>query len=170
VHGAAALTDGAPAEAEAEAAVITSGQRLVPVHPPRRYQVRRSALAALAIVVLVVVIVVERRTLARSLQVLTSLDAGWFALAAVAEVTSLTSFGYSRTILVRVNGAQTGFGTVMMITYAANALSISVPFAGAELAMVFSYRQFRRHGVDAVATTTTTTGWTLDTSDPRAAG
>ena len=43
--------------------------------------------------------------------------------------------------------------------YAANALSISVPFAGAELAMVFSYRQFRRHGVDAA-----TTGWTLAVS------
>ena len=41
---------------------------------------------------------------------------------------------------------------VMAITYAANALLISVPFAGAELAVVFSYRQFRRHGVDAATT------------------
>jgi putative heme transporter len=48
---------------------------------------------------------------------------------------------------------------VMAITYAANALSISVPFAGAELAVVFSYRQFRRHGVDAA-----TTGWMLAVS------
>jgi uncharacterized membrane protein YbhN (UPF0104 family) len=71
----------------------------------------------------------------------------------------LTSLGLSRRRLVRVNGRQTGFGSVMMITYAANALSISVPFAGAELAMVFSYRQFRRHGVDA-----TTAGWTLAVS------
>jgi uncharacterized protein (TIRG00374 family) len=47
----------------------------------------------------------------------------------------------------------------MALTYAANALSISVPFAGAELAMVFSYRQFRRYGVDAA-----TTGWTLAVS------
>ncbi len=76
-----------------------------------------------------------------------------------AEAVSLASFGLSRWRLVRVNGARTGFGSVMMITYAANALSISVPFAGAELALVYSYRQFRRHGADAA-----TTGWTLAVS------
>jgi len=156
------LTDGvdAPAETEADAAVAVSGQHLVPVHAPRGYQVRRSLLAALAIAVLVSVIVIERRTLARSLRVLTNLNVGWFLLAVAAEAISLTSFGLSRRRLVRVNGRQIGFGSVMMITYAANALSISVPFAGAELAMVFSYRQFRRHGVDAA----TTTGWTLAVS------
>ena len=53
---------------------------------------------------------------------------------------------------MRVNGRPTEFSSVMAITYASNALSISVPFAGAELAMVFSYRQFRRHGVDAATT------------------
>ena len=149
----------AAAETEADAAVAASGQRLVPVHAPRGYQVRRSLLAALAIAVLISVIVIERHTLAESLQVLTNLNVGWFLLAVTAEAISLTSFGLSRTILVRVNGRQTGFGSVMMITYAANALSISVPFAGAELAMVFSYRQFRSHGVDAA-----TTGWTLAVS------
>src|SRR3974377_925572 len=62
-------------------------------------------------------------------------------------------------LLIRGNGQPTSFRSVMAITYAANALSISVPFAGAELAMIFSYRQFRRHGVDAA-----TTGWMLAVS------
>ena len=159
VHGGTALTDGAPAEAEADAAVMTSDQHLVPVHAPIRYQVRRGVPAVLAIAVPTGIIVVERHTLAKSLQVLTNLNAGWFLLAVVAEAISLTSFGLGRRRLIRVNGRQIGFGSVMMITYAANALSISVPFAGAELAMVFSYRQFRRHGVDAA-----TTGWTMATS------
>lgn len=130
------MTDGvdAPAEMEADAAVAAPGQHLVPVHAPRGYQVRRSLLAALAIAVLISVIVIERHTLAESLQVLTNLNVGWFVLAVAAETISLTSFGLSRTILVHVNGRQIGFGSVMMITYAANALSISVPFAGAELA------------------------------------
>ena len=154
------MTDGvdAPAETEARRGAwrpVSTRQ----VHAPRGYQVRRGLLAALAIAVLVSVIVIERRTLARSLRVLTNLDVGWFLLAVAAEAISLTSFGLSRRRLVRVNGRQIGFGSVMMITYAANALSISVPFAGAELAMVFSYRQFRRHGVDAA-----TTGWTLAVS------
>jgi uncharacterized membrane protein YbhN (UPF0104 family) len=81
--------------------------------------VRRSLLAALAIAVLVSIIVVERHTLAASLRVLTNLNLGWFLLAVAAEAISLMSFGLSRRRLVRVNGRQTGFGTVMMITYAA---------------------------------------------------
>jgi putative heme transporter len=116
-------------------------------------------LAALAIAVLVTVIVVERGTLAESLHVLARLNWAWFLLAVASEVISLSSFGLSRKELMRVSGRPTRFGTVMAITYAANALSISIPFAGAELAMVFSYRQFRRHGVDAA-----TTGWMLAVS------
>jgi putative heme transporter len=116
-------------------------------------------LAALAIAVLVSVIVVERHTLAESLHVLAHLNWGWFLLALGSEAISLSSFGLSRKLLMQVSGKPTRFGTVMAITYAANALSISVPFAGAELALVFSYRQFRRHGVDAA-----TTGWMLAVS------
>ena len=116
-------------------------------------------LAALAIAVLVSVIVVERHTLAESLHVLAHLNWAWFLLALASEAISLSSFGLSRRQLLRVSGRPPSFGTVMAITYAANALSISVPFAGAELAMVFSYRQFRRHGVDAA-----TTGWMLAVS------
>jgi putative heme transporter len=156
------LTDGvdAPAESGTGAATPASpDQHPVPAHPLRGYGVRRALLAALAIGVLVSVIVVERHTLAESLHVLANLSWAWFLLALASEAVSLSSFGLSRTLLVRANGRRTGFSTVMAITYAANALSISVPFAGAELAMVFSYRQFRRHGVDAA-----TTGWTLAVS------
>jgi hypothetical protein len=40
----------------------------------------------------------------------------------------------------------------MAITYAAHALGLSIPFAGAELDVVYSYRQFRRAGLDAATT------------------
>ena len=116
-------------------------------------------LAALAIAVLVSVVVVERHTLATSLHVLAHLNWAWFLLALASEAISLSAFGLSRRQLLRVSGQPPSFGTVMTITYASNALSISVPFAGAELALVFSYRQFRRHGVDAA-----TTGWMLAVS------
>jgi len=116
-------------------------------------------LVALAIAVLVSVIVVERHTLAESLHVLAHLNWAWFLLALASELISLSSFGLSRKLLLQVNGRRASFSSVMAITYAANALSISVPFAGAELAMIFSYRQFRRHGVDAA-----TTGWMLAVS------
>src|SRR5580658_6484669 len=166
VHGAAPLTDGVDASAQTGASAAMSAdeaapsdQHPVPARAPRRFRVRRSMLAALAIAVLVSVIVVERHTLAESLHVLARLNWAWFLLAFASEAISLTSFGLSRMLLMRVNGRPTSFSSVMAITYAANALSISVPFAGAELAMVFSYRQFRRHGVDAA-----TTGWTLAVS------
>ena len=127
--------------------------------PARRYGLRRSILAALAVAVLVSVIVIERSTLAESLHVLGHLNWAWFALALVSEAVSLVSFALSRKLLLQVNGRPASLRSVLAITYAANALSISVPFAGAELAMVFSYRQFRRHGVDAA-----TTGWMLAVS------
>ena len=136
-----------------------SDAHLVPAGAARRYGLRRTLLAALAVAVLVSVIVIERHTLANSLHVLAHLNWAWFLLALASEAVSLTSFGLSRTLLVRVNGRRTRLSSVMTLTYAANALSISVPFAGAELAMVFSYRQFRRYGVDAA-----TTGWTLAVS------
>jgi putative heme transporter len=125
----------------------------------RRYQVRRGLLAALAAAVLVSVIVVERHTLAESLRVLARLNWGWFLLALAADIISWVSFGLSRRELMRAGGRPPRFSLVMAITYAANALSVSVPFAGAELALVFSYRQFRRHGADAA-----TTGWMLAVS------
>ena len=40
----------------------------------------------------------------------------------------------------------------MAITYASNALSMTIPFAGAQLALVFSYRQLRRRGLGQAIT------------------
>ena len=157
------MTDGVDAPAGTGTGAATSASSDQPVLPvssaPRRYGLRRSLLAGLAIAVLVSVIVIERSTLVKSLHVLGHLNWAWFLLAVAAEAISLASFGLSRKLLIQVNGRPASFRSVMAITYAANALSISVPFAGAELAMVFSYRQFRRHGVDAA-----TTGWTLAVS------
>jgi putative heme transporter len=157
-----AKTDPGAAQANTGAGAAVSARseaHLVPAGAQRRYGLRRTLFAALALAVLVSVIVIERHTLADSLHVLAHLNWAWFLLAVASEAVSLTSFGLSRMLLVRVNGRRTALSSVMVITYAANALSISVPFAGAELAMVFSYRQFRRYGVDAA-----TTGWTLAVS------
>ena len=157
------MTDGvdgpAGTNAGADVSAPSSDPHPEPARAPRRYTYRHGVLAALAVAVLVSIIIVERRTLADSLHVLAHLNWGWFLLALASELVSLSSFGLSRRELMRVSGGPPRFSMVMAITYAANALSISVPFAGAELAVVFSYRQFRRHGVDAA-----TTGWTLAVS------
>jgi putative heme transporter len=104
-------------------------------------------------------VVAGRHTLGESLAALGQLDFRWFVLGAGCEAISLTAFGLSRRRLLRADGHQADFGSVMAITYAGNALSMSVPFAGAQLAAVFSYRQFRRRGLDPALT-----GWALGVS------
>jgi uncharacterized protein (TIRG00374 family) len=105
------------------------------------------------------VVVLDRNILANSLSRVGSLNPLWFALAIVCEFASLSAFGLSRRRLLRADGHQASFSSVMAITYAGNALSMSIPFAGAELAAVFSYRQFRRRGLDPALT-----GWALGVS------
>jgi putative heme transporter len=125
----------------------------------RRSQRTRILLAVLGAGVIAAVVIYGRNTLGRSLAALASLDFRWFALAIVAEAVSLAAFGLSRRRLLRADGHRARFASVMAITYAGNALSMSVPFAGAQLAAVFSYRQFRRRGLDPALT-----GWALGVS------
>jgi uncharacterized membrane protein YbhN (UPF0104 family) len=118
----------------------------------RQWNGRRVAVSVLAVAAIVAGIVVGRHTLAESLQKLAGLDWTWFLAAIAAECISLTAFGLSRRRLLRADGHKAGFASVMAITYASNALSMTVPFAGAQLAVVFSYRQFRRRGLGQAIT------------------
>jgi uncharacterized protein (TIRG00374 family) len=129
------------------------------VQRERRRRWLRVAVAILAVGAMAWLIVANRHTLAESLSALGNIDFRWFALAIVCEAVSLTAFGLSRRRLLRADGHQAGFASVMAITYAGNALSMSVPFAGAQLAAVFSYQQFRRRGLDPALT-----GWALGIS------
>ena len=120
---------------------------------------RRPALTVMVLGAAAVIVVIARRTLAKSLHVLATASPGWLLLALAAEAVSLTAFGMSRTLLLRAGGHRIGLGPVMAITYAAHALGLSIPFAGAELDVVYSYRQFRRAGLDAA-----TTSWSMAVS------
>jgi hypothetical protein len=120
--------------------------RTTPEAPRRRWP--RVVLIVTAVAVLAAVLIIGRRTLLASLRNLGHLDWSWFLLAIVAEGVSLAAFGLSRCRLLRAEGHEAGLGSVMAITYASNALSMSIPFAGTELAAFFSYRQFRRRHRD----------------------
>jgi putative heme transporter len=125
----------------------------------RRRRWGRLLLLAVVVAVIVTVLILDRHALGQSLSALGSLDLRWFAVAIVAEIGSLVAFGLSRRRLLRAGGDQARFSSVMAITYAGNALSMSIPFAGAQLAVVFSYQQFRRRGLDPAVT-----GWALGVS------
>jgi uncharacterized protein (TIRG00374 family) len=119
----------------------------------------RTVLVLLAAGVIVTIVILDRHALGQSLSALGSLDPRWFLLAIACELVSLVAFGLSRRRLLRADGDQARFSSVMAITYAGNALSMSIPFAGAQLAVVFSYQQFRRRGLDPAVT-----GWALGVS------
>ncbi len=127
--------------------------------PRRRSQWARVVVVALAIAVLTTVVIVDRHTLAKSLSAIGGLNLLWFVAAIACEGVSLLAFGFSRRLLLQADGHRARIGSVMAITYAGNALSMSIPFAGAQLAAVFSYRQFRRRGLDPALT-----GWALGVS------
>ena len=117
--------------------------------------------AVLAVVTILVIsgVFLGRDTLAASFAALTSLNWGWILFAIGCEVISLIAFGLSRRRLLRADGHRAGFGSVMAVTYASNALSMTIPFAGVQLALVFSYREFRRRGLGGAIT-----GWALAVS------
>jgi len=130
-----------------------------PAGAGRRPRWRRMVLIALAAAVLATIVIISRHTLFRSVTSLGHLDWVWFLAAIASEAISLTAFGLSRRRLLRAEGHPATFGSVMAVTYAGNALSMSLPFAGTQLAAVFTYRQFRRHGVGSAVT-----GWALAVS------
>ena len=61
--------------------------------------------------------------------------------------------------LFRVAGVPMRLRSTLAVTYAANAVSLSLPIAGPAASVGYSYTQFRRFGADAAATS-----WTLGVS------
>ena len=122
---------------------------------PRWRIAARLAVAA----VITAIVVVYHRDLFRSLGVLDRLRWTWFVLAVVAETASVVAFAFSRRRLLQASGRPPSRRTIIGISYAASAMSMSLPFAGTGLATLYSYRQFRRYGSDSA-----TAGWTLAVS------
>src|ERR1700679_3422465 len=82
-------------------------------------------------------------------------------LAAVAaavglESVSMAAFAIMLRRLLAAGGARVGVRPLLATAYAANALSVSVPLAGPELATAFTFRRFTRQGADAPLA-----GWSL---------
>jgi hypothetical protein len=91
-----------------------------------------------------------------SLTVLGHLRWTWVLAAIALEAASMAAFAIMLRRLLAAGGAAIGIRTMLATTYAANALSVSVPLAGPELATAFSFRRFSRQGADA-----TLAGWSL---------
>jgi uncharacterized membrane protein YbhN (UPF0104 family) len=72
----------------------------------------------------------------------------WILAAIVLESASMAAFAIMQRRLLAVGGAGFGIRPMLATTYAANAVSVSVPLAGPELATAFAFRRFTRQGAD----------------------
>jgi putative heme transporter len=72
------------------------------------------------------------------------------------ESASMAAFAIMLRRLLAAGGARFGVRPMLATAYAANALSVSVPLAGPELATAFTFRRFSSQGADAPLA-----GWTL---------
>jgi len=102
---------------------------------------------------------VARSTLSDSAAALTHLDWPWLPLGIVAEAGSMAAFARTQRHLLKAGGTPVHLGSVMAVTYAGNAISVSLPLAGAEVSTAFTFRQFDRQGIDPAVT-----GWALAVS------
>jgi uncharacterized protein (TIRG00374 family) len=79
----------------------------------------------------------------------------WVVVGVALECASLLAFALLQRRLLGAGGAAVRLRSVLCTTVNADAIATSVPVAGSGLAMAFTYRDFRRMGVDAPTATTT---------------
>ena len=121
-----------------------------------RRRAARAAAATLAVAALGAAAVIERASIAASFTVLGHLHWLWIPAAIAAEAASMAAFAFMLRRLLATGGARVGIRSMLATSLAANALSVSIPVAGPELATAFTFRRFTRQGADAPLA-----GWSL---------
>jgi 3-oxoadipate enol-lactonase len=126
------------------------------VLPSRRGKKTTAGIAVIAVAVLAAAAVTGRSQIALSLTVLRHLRWSWLAAAIVLESVSMAAFARMFRRLLTAGRLRHGRGSMLATVYAANAVSVTVPLAGPELATAVLFRRFTRHGADGLLA-----GWTL---------
>jgi pimeloyl-ACP methyl ester carboxylesterase/uncharacterized membrane protein YbhN (UPF0104 family) len=98
----------------------------------------------------------ERSTLAVSFTVLGHLRWSWLPVALVLEAVSMAAFARMFRRLLTAGRVRHGRGSMLATVYGANAVSVTIPLAGPELATAVLFRRFTRHGADGLLA-----GWVL---------
>jgi pimeloyl-ACP methyl ester carboxylesterase len=132
-------------------AVINSA----PVSAGRR-RAAHAAAAAFAVAAVGGAALRERHNVAASFVVLAHLHWLWIPAAIVFEGVSMGAFACMQRRLLATGGTRVAVRPALATTFAANALSVSLPLAGPEVAAAFTFRRFMRHGADAPLA-----GWSL---------
>ena len=142
-----------------DAAAVPASERDVDADATNRRRsahLLRGGVSVLTVAAFVVLVLGRRTALTRSLGRIGHPQWSWIALGVALEVSSMATFAMMQRRLLRVGGRRVGTGPMMATTFAANALSVSVPVAGPELGAAFTFRRFKKQGAD-----TSLAGWTL---------
>lgn len=105
-----------------------------------------------------IAVVAGRAALAASFTVLGHRHWLWIPAAALLESACVAAFAIMLRRLLAAGGASVRIRPMLATTYAANAVSVSVPLTGPALATAFTFRRFTRQGADAPLA-----GWSLVT-------
>jgi len=116
----------------------------------------RVAVVAVATAALTGAGVTKRSALAASVALLGHLQWSWIPAAVALELASLAALACMQRRLLVAGRASVGVRPMLATTFAANAVSVSVPLAGPELGTLFTFRRLTRQGTDA-----TLASWSL---------
>ena len=114
------------------------------------------AAAVVAMAALASAGVIRWAAVAASVASLAHLDWIWIPAAIVLESASMAALAGMQRRLLEAGDTHVGVRPMLATTFAANALSVSVPLAGPELGTAFTFRRFTRLGADAPLA-----GWVL---------
>lgn len=131
--------------------VVLAGQQ-----PSAGHRRGRLLAAVVLATILLVLVVAQRSVLAESVRTLHSLQWVWVPVALLADFASRATVASTHRRLLRAGGARISQHAALQVEYAANALSVTLPVAGAQVGTAFTFKRFRGAGVSAA-----TTAWTL---------
>jgi len=126
------------------------------VLPGRQGSKVTAGIAVTAVAVLAGAALTERSRLAVSLTVLGHLRWSWLPVAIVLESISMAAFAGMFRRLLTAGRVRHGRASMLATVYAANAVSVTVPLAGPELATAVLFRRFTARGADGLLA-----GWVL---------
>jgi putative heme transporter len=132
----------------ARPAVVTAAPETV-TSQRRGSRVARGAAAMMATAVLAGAAATHRALLAASVAILGHVQWIWIPAVIVLESASIAALAGMQRRLLATGGASIGVRSMLATTFAANALSVSVPLAGPELGTAFTFRRYTGQGADA---------------------
>lgn len=110
----------------------------------------KSALTVVAVGVVVTLLVIERNQFVSAVAALRHLHWWWVAVAIGLKGMSMAAQARLQRRMLMAGGTRIPLKSALGITYAGNAISVSLPLAGPEVGTLFAYRQFQRRGATKV--------------------